>query len=369
VPLGAFLSGGLDSSAVVAAMAKHSPGRVRTFTIGFNEHAHDESSDARRVAQHFGTDHTDLIARVEGLDLLPQIVWCMDEPMADSSALPTYLVSHLARQHVTVALSGDGGDELLGGYTRYFPGPRDRSFQYVPALVRKGMAKAANYFPYWMPAKRYLKYISQDTLSRYLYRLGITAGENVSDLVSPDLLDAAACYNPLTHLHSADLFTTSEETVRRFSYLDYCVYLPNDILVKVDRMSMASALEVRSPFLDQHLVELVATFPEDYRSRPAETKRILRAIVGPQLPPGTLDKPKHGFSMPVGSWFRNQLSSYLEEVLLDRRTLGRGLFREAAVRKLLFEHRNGRASHAGLLWALLCLEIWQRKFLDERLRT
>src|SRR5204862_6056078 len=162
-----------------------------------------------------------------------------------------------------------------------------------------------------------------------------------------------------------DFVGGSEETIRRFSHLDYCVYLPNDILVKVDRMSMASALEVRSPFLDHHLVELVATFPDDFTSRPGRTKNILRAAIGPSLPPATLGKPKHGFSIPAETWLRNEMAGLLDDVLLDRPTLGRGLFNESGIRQLITEHQSGRASHAELLWALLCLELWQRKFFDE----
>lgn len=362
VPLGAFLSGGLDSSAVVAAMSRVSSDPVRTFTIGFGEGSHDESADARRVANHLGTRHEELRAEAPTIDLLPDIVWYMDEPMADSSALPTYLVCRLAREHVTVALSGDGGDELLGGYRRYFPDARDRRFLRIPGPARAGMGVVAGAFPDWMPAKQYLRYVGKDSLSRYFSRIGLASTDLVRRLVRPELAAVLDRHDPFEPLRGLDRTLDREEPAHRFTYLDYQSYLPNDILVKVDRMSMASALEVRCPFLDHRLVELVSSFPAEFRATQVERKRILRSVAGPWLPPGTLDKPKHGFSVPIGVWFRRQASAYVEGILFDREARTRELFREPVVRELLRRHRTGRADHSPLLWAMVCLELWLRQF-------
>jgi asparagine synthase (glutamine-hydrolysing) len=361
VPLGAFLSGGLDSSAVVAAMSRVSPEPVRTFTIGFGEESHDESADARRVADFLGTRHVELQAEAPTIDLLPEIVRYMDEPMADSSALPTFLVCRLAREHVTVALSGDGGDELLGGYRRYFPDSRDQRFLRIPAPVRTGMGAVATLFPDWAPAKRYFQYIGKDSLSRYFIWIGIARADLVRKLLTPELAGRLKGHTPFGPLRALDRSHQLREPAHRFTFLDYHSYLPNDILVKVDRMSMASSLEVRCPLLDRHLVELVSTFPAAFRATQGERKRVLRAVAGPWLPPGTLDKPKHGFSVPIEVWFRRQSVRYIESVLLDSQARSRGLFREAVVGKVLERHRGGRADHSPLLWALLSLELWLRR--------
>jgi asparagine synthase (glutamine-hydrolysing) len=358
VPLGAFLSGGLDSAAVVAMMSRVSSEPVRTFTIGFGETSHDESADARRVAGHLGTQHTELRAEAPTIDLLPEIVHYMDEPMADSSALPTFLVSRLARTHVTVALSGDGGDELLGGYRRYFADRRDQRFLRIPRPVRAGMGAVAGYCPDWMPAKRYFQYVGKDSMSRYLSRISLASTDLLRKLVAPGLVERLAAHPAFEPLRAMDHALGRGEPAHRFTYIDYQSYLPNDILVKVDRMSMASALEVRSPFVDHRLLELVSTFPASFRATQRERKRVLRAVAGPWLPPETLAKPKHGFSVPIDVWFRRQAVSYVESVLLDRQARSRGLFRERAVGSLLRRHQAGRADHSPLLWALLCLELW-----------
>jgi len=361
VPLGAFLSGGLDSSAVVAAMSRVSPDPVRTFTIGFGEESHDESADARRVADYLGTRHVELHAEAPTIDLLPDIVRYMDEPMADSSALPTFLVCRLAREHVTVALSGDGGDELLGGYRRYFPDRRDERFLRIPAPVRSGMGAVAGFFPDWAPAKRYFQYIGKDSLARYFSWISIAQADVIRKLVTPDFAGRVNGHAPFQALRALDRSHERREPAHRFTFLDYHSYLPNDILVKVDRMSMASALEVRAPFLDHRLVELVSTFPAAFRATQGERKRVLRAVARPWLPPGTLEKPKHGFSVPIDVWFRRQSVRYVESVLLDSQARSKGLFRETVVRKVLARHRAGRADHSPLLWALLSLELWLQR--------
>jgi asparagine synthase (glutamine-hydrolysing) len=289
----------------------------------------------------------------------------MDEPMADSSALPTYLVSYLAREHVTVALSGDGGDELLGGYRRYFLERRDRLSLRMPAAIRSGMQWVGACLPVGTPGSNYLQYIGMDALARYVSRFGIAKAWTVLQLLTPDVLHAAGEHDPLDHLRAIDPFPPDEESVNRFSYLDCHSYLPDDILVKVDRMSMASSLEVRSPFLDHRLFELVATMPEPFRATATQSKRILRAVVAPLLPAATLQKPKQGFAVPIETWFRGRALPYLEATLFDSRTRSRGLWRESAVRKLLRIHQSGRTDHSLLLWALLCLELWQRQLLDD----
>ena len=369
VPLGAFLSGGLDSSAVVAAMCRVAEKPIRTFTIGFGERSHDESADARRVAEYLGTDHVELTAEAPTIDLLPQIVRFMDEPMADSSALPTFLVCRLAREYVTVALSGDGGDELLGGYRRYFPDRRDQRFLRLPPGLRNRLARMARSFPRWMPAREYLQYIGLDSLSRYSAWIRLTTRDRLRGLLHPELACRLDHHNPQEWLRKLDTDSGANHPAHRFTYIDYHSYLLNDILVKVDRMSMASSLEVRCPLLDRQLVELVSTFPPEFRASQDERKRVLRAVAGPWLPPGTLDKPKHGFSVPIAAWFRRAVGGQVETVLLDPAARTKAFVEERAVRALIDDHRTGRGDHSSLLWALMCLELWLGQTAPQRWET
>ena len=364
VPLGAFLSGGLDSSTVVAFMARLSSRPVQTFSVGFDEEEYSELADARRVARHLGTDHHEMIIKPASLDVLSDLVWHLDEPFGDSSALATYYVCQAARQHVTVALSGDGGDEVFAGYTRYQELDGWRRWHRIPRWIRGGvLERASRALPFTWPGWN------------SLYAAG-----RLGDPAAPPLLGIYPWIQE--HLYSRDFkaavanddaFATTRGLVRdaahldpvsRAQHLDTLEYLPADILVKVDRMSMAHSLEVRAPLLDYTLVEYVATLPAAYKLGGGVTKRILRQAAAPLLPPAVLTKPKQGFGVPKDLWFKNELRSFAADILLDRRSLARGWIRRDTLVRMLAHHAGGRRDYSTWIWCLLVLETWCRLFLD-----
>lgn len=362
VPLGAFLSGGLDSSTVVALMARAASGPVRTFSIGFDESSYSELEDARVVAKHLGTDHHEMVVSPSAVDLLPRLVWHLDEPFADSSAIPTFAVCHAAREHVTVALSGDGGDEVFAGYTRYRQ--PERTGPGLPAWLGRGLLlPSLRAAPFTMPGWN------------YLYALGRGSGASslgvypyIRDrLISPQL--AAECRSQDPGAGRAALLEEAAglDPVSRRQYVDTLHYLPADILTKVDRMSMANSLEVRSPLLDYRVVEYAATLPVSMKIRDGVAKYVLRRVAAPLLPPSVLTKRKQGFAIPKAGWFRRELRDYAAEVLLDRRTLARGYVRERAVRTMLTHHAQGGRDYSEWIWSLLVLELWHRAFIDHML--
>lgn len=365
VPLGAFLSGGIDSSTVVALMAQLSDRPVRTFAIGFDEANYSELEDARTVAQHFGTEHHEMIVKPAALEVLPKLVWYFDEPFGDSSAVPTYYVCQAARQHLTVALSGDGGDEVFAGYVRYRELEQYQRMGRIPSWIRHQLLQPlTGVLPFTWPGWN------------YLYAMGKMNGGGVpSGLGLYPYIQEQLYSSEFTHaLRGCDAFAETAKILRngdhldpvsRYQYLDTLQYLPADILTKVDRMSMANSLEVRSPLLDHTVVEYMATLPITLKLRGEVSKYILRKLCGRWLPPATLQKRKQGFAIPKDKWFQQELRTFAEDLLLDRKTLARGYFRKESLSRLLSHHATGRRDYSTWIWCLIVLEMWHRLFLDD----
>ena len=371
VPLGAFLSGGIDSSAVVAAMAKLSSDPVKTFSIGFDSEAFDELPHARAVAKRFGTEHREFVVRPQALDILPRLVRHYGEPFADASAIPSFYLAALTREHVTVALNGDGGDEAFGGYTRYVSNRLAGRLEGIPLPLRRALAAAGRSLPAGgevtsrtNKARRLLSSLSLDGPSRYARYMAYFADEQRAALYSPEFQslvgESEAPGVISTPWHEA----SGASVVDVMLEVDTTTYLPDDLLTKIDIATMAHGLEARSPFLDHELLELSAAIPAAYKVRGSEKKWILRESLREWLPDELLDRPKQGFSVPLSDWFRGDLRNHVREVLLDRETLGRGWFREREVRGLLDRHDAGADGEASRLWALLMLEYWQREVVD-----
>lgn len=365
VPLGAFLSGGLDSSAVVALMAQISDRPVRTFTIGFEESDYSELDDARLVAKYLGTEHQEMIVKPSALEVLPDLVWHLDEPFGDSSAVPTYYVCRAARQHVTVALSGDGGDEVFAGYTRYQDLSRYQRTESIPLWIRRGVIKPfTRCLPFTWPGWNYLYAIGALKNGGVPCTLGVYPYVQ-ERLYTSDFQRQIQGYNPLERTEQLLSQAAHLDPISRYQYLDTRQYLPADILTKVDRMSMANSLEVRSPLLDHTLVEYMATLPVSLKLRGNVSKYIFRDVCRRMLPSPVLTKAKHGFGIPKDRWFQKELRASAEEILLDSRTLSRGYFRPEILRRLLQHHVTGRRDYSTWIWCLIVLETWFRLFLDE----
>ena len=371
VPLGAFLSGGIDSSIVVALMQEQMAEPVRTFSIGFDVPEYDETSYAREVAAHLGTRHEEFRVSPQALEILPRLVWHYDEPFADSSAIPTWYVSELTRQHVTVALTGDGGDELFAGYPRYQAVRLGAWFDRLPSGLRRMAAH-----PLWqrLPAsprqkswrrrlKRLLGAMAEPPVARYLEWIAIFGEARRAALYSDDFLDQLPDDDPAEFLSDAFRRAGGRDAVTQASLADLLTYLPCDLMTKVDTASMAHSLECRQPLLDHHLVELAASLPVRMKLRGRHGKQVLRRVFGARLPAAVLRRPKMGFGVPLDHWFRHELRDFTREVLLDPQTLDRGYFRPEAVRALVDEHQTGHFDHAYRLWALLVLELWQRAWI------
>jgi asparagine synthase (glutamine-hydrolysing) len=372
VPLGAFLSGGLDSSAVVALMAEAAHGPVKTFAMGFaGEPSYDETEYAQMVAKHLGSDHHEFIVEPDVVDLLPKLVWHLDQPFGDSSAIPTYLVSKLAREHVTVALTGDGGDELLAGYERFQAARLANRYRALPGFAHRAVTAIAQRWPqgtgYRDLGRRTLRFVSRARLplpEQYLGWVGVMSPEIVEELVSPNLAGFA---NPQDlHEHFASYFRLNgNDPVPALLDVNFRSYLPDDLLIKADRMSMAASLEARSPFLDHVLIEFAATMPVDLKLRNGVTKYILKKAFEGKLPNEIIYRKKHGFGVPVGKWFRTTLKQTLTDTLLSTRAQQRGLLNPVTVKKFVSEHLSGCRDHGQALWPLLMLEIWAQEFLDK----
>lgn len=364
VPFGAFLSGGLDSSTVVALMARHMAQPVKTFTIGFAEAQYNELEDARRVASHLGTEHHELVVEPDAVALLEQLVWHFDEPFADASAVPTFLVSQLAGQHVKMVLTGDGGDELFGGYDRYLRllamerlGPLRRPAAGALALVGGALPD-----PFGRRLQRIGERLRLPFQQRYLSGVALTRPDTAGALHLA--ADAGAHYHlPALDLPGADL-DAGDSTLDRAVAIDLQSYLPDDILVKVDRMAMANSLEARSPFLNPELAAFALSLPESYRVRGGRGKYLLRQVAERWLPPRATAKPKQGFGVPLPLWFRGPLKALAADTLASQRLRERGLVDPAAAQRLLAEHVRGDADHSEALWQVLCLELWAQRFLD-----
>lgn len=362
VPFGAFLSGGLDSSTVVALMTRHASQRVRTYSIGFKEAAWNELSDARRVAEHLGTEHHELVVEPDAVDLFEQLVWYLDEPFADSSAVPTFLVSKLARSQVTMVLTGDAGDETFAGYTRYLRflamqrlGPLARPAGWAARQAGRMLGGAFGFRLRGLAERMRMPFPDS-----YLGGVAMSRPGTVRDLLGAD---APADYvDPLRALAAAG--SAQHSLLDRIIEIDFGSYLPDDILVKVDRMAMANSLEGRVPFLDPALVEFAVSLPDGLRVARGRGKHLLRRVAERWLPADVLAKPKQGFGIPLAQWFRGPLRALAEDLIASRAFRERGLLDPAAARTCLDDHLAGRADRGETLWLILSLELWARRFLD-----
>lgn len=364
VSFGAFLSGGLDSSTVVALMARQLSQPVKTFTIGFREAAYSELDDARLVASHLGTEHHELVVEPDAVALLHDLVWHFDEPFADSSAVPTFLVSQLARRHVKMVLTGDGGDELFGGYDRYLRllelerlGPLR-----LPAAVALRMAGALMPDPRGGRLARVGERLHLPFAERYLSGVALTRPD-VARALHANSGGASHYRLPLLDAPGADL-GAGDSVLDRAVAIDLQSYLPDDILVKLDRMAMANSLEGRAPFLEPGLAGFALRLPEKLRVRDGRGKHLLRRVAERWLPPSVLSKPKQGFAIPLDDWFRGPLSGLAADTFASRAFRERGLINPATAAGLLAEHATGRTDRSETLWQVLCLELWAQRFLD-----
>jgi len=363
VPLGAFLSGGLDSSAVVVSMAFHVQGTLKTFTIGFADQAYDESAHARRVAREFGTDHHELILEPDVTDLIEDIAWHLDEPFGDSSAIPTYMVSKLAAKHVKVVLSGDGGDEIFAGYEKYVVEARRRAFR-LPRIARRIAGRAAGLLRPGAKGRNFLRNLGLDGSHRYLDESTLFRRDDLKRLFPPEVLDRMGSDDPASAA-SGYLAHAGGHWLSAARYLDIKSSLPLDILTKVDRMSMAHSLEAREPLLDHRLVEFAAAIPPAMLLRGGTTKWIFKEAMRGVLPDDVIDRRKQGFGIPLGRWFRGKLGGFVRDLLLTKRSRERGFFNPDAVADLVRSHEAGRPLDLQL-WTLLSFELWCRAFIDAR---
>ncbi len=363
VPLGAFLSGGIDSSLVVSYMSELLP-QVKTFSIDFPVKAFSEGPYARRVAKIYGTQHEEFVVEPNIVPTVAECVRSAGEPFGDSSSIPTYLLSKVTRQRVTVALSGDGGDEAFGGYRRYqLAATFDRLGPVAPIAGRVlrtlTPAPIDGRFPI---AKRAANALSRTPADFYATMVAAFNPERIERLCQPDFLIAAG--GPRRGWDDV-LTAPAINGVTRFMALDVATYLPDDLLTKIDRMSMAHALEVRSPFLDYRVQEFAASLPVSMKLRRGTTKWCLKQLAERRgLPPELVHRAKHGFGVPIGQWFRTDLRRWLEDILTDPRTVQRGYFHPAEVRRLLDEHLGEIVDHTSRLWTLVVLELWHRTWID-----
>jgi asparagine synthase (glutamine-hydrolysing) len=364
VPVGAFLSGGIDSSAVVASMAMMATGRIKTFSIGFREQEFNELPYARLVAKRFGTDHHELVLEPDILDLLDHFAWDLDEPLGDASAIPTYMVSRLASQQVKVVLSGDGGDELFGGYDSYVTEGRDRWARFLPATIRTLLAGVSGLLPEDARGKQFLEYLSKPDGERYLFANTLFRSGHQRELLTGEAREQVAAAQP--ERPRLDRFLEWKgHWLSALQDHDFRYYLPLDILTKVDRMSMAHSLEARVPLLDHSFVEFAATIPADWKWHQGRTKHIFIKSLRGLLPDEILDRSKKGFGVPLNRWFRGPLRPLVRELLLSDSCRKRGIFNETYLNRLITRQEQGRSLDYHM-WTLMSIELWCRTFLDRK---
>lgn len=363
VPLGAFLSGGLDSSLIVALMRKHSNAAVSTFSIGFEgDDSFDERPFAEKVARHLETEHRSFRVKPAAMSLLSELVWHHDQPFADSSAIPTYLVSKLTRERLTVALTGDGGDELFAGYERFYAMELMRRLGKGPASILRGAAGLLRRLPegtaYYDPvkrARRFARAASQRLEAAYFDLVRVVDAELLAEICP-----GADDHPPYLNRY---LDADQPHPIAQFVEANMSSYLPDDLLIKADRCSMMASLEARAPFLDHELAEYAAIIPFNLKLKGARTKHILKEVARGLLPDDIIDRKKHGFGLPLGAWLRRDMEP-ARAVLLSRRARERGLLEMSVVERLIAEHESGARDHNRQLWALLTLEEWHRQFVD-----
>jgi asparagine synthase (glutamine-hydrolysing) len=375
VPLGAFLSGGIDSGAIVALMSELGAAPVRTFSIGFEEKEYDELEYARLVANRYGTRHQEFVVRPNALEILPRLVWHYNEPFADSSAIPTFILSELTRRYVTVALNGDAGDENFAGYERYRANVLASRYDEIPPLLRRPIDLVARMVPasgtsgsVMSKGKRFLEALGEGRERRYVRWMSHFQPLLKSELCQPEFQEVAgpdACEILLQSYADSDAPDFVDATLD----VDVNNYLPDDLLVKVDIASMAHGLEARSPLLDHPLMEFAASLPSRLKMNGGIKKYILKEAVKPLLPREIIERPKMGFGVPLEHWFRDELKELAHDVLLSDSLRQRGYFHEPVIRRLLDEHTRGVRSWHYQLWNLLMFESWHRVFVDARPTT
>jgi asparagine synthase (glutamine-hydrolysing) len=371
VPIGAFLSGGIDSSAVLALMAEHSSGPVSTYSIGFSGGAADQFYNelpyARQVAEHFGTDHHEIVVKPDVVRLMPKLLWHMDEPIADSAFITTYLVAEFARKDVTVILSGVGGDELFGGYRRYLGERYTKYASMVPRPIRRVARAVARRLPsdrhsrllnFSRHAKTFLDTVELPFDERYRSYVGVFKPGEASALM----------YEPPAHRHDAIGLAfesaSGDDAVNRMFAVDTNTQMADDLLMLTDKMTMATSLECRVPLLDHELVEMASQIPGDVKIAGGELKHVMKKALAGLVPENILHRPKRGFGAPMGAWLKAELSPLIETLLSRESISSRGLLRAEPIRRLIDDHRNNRVDGTDKLLALLNLEIWSRIFID-----
>lgn len=375
VPLGCFLSGGIDSSLVAATMRQHLPGELRTFSIGFREEKYNELPYSRQVADLLGTRHEEFVVEPDALSIIGKLAWHFDEPFADSSALPTWYLSEMTGRHVTVALNGDGGDESFAGYERYRLVPRWEAYGRVPSPLRHlagaGLAAASAVGLGGNQLRRaaHLNRLSLESADRqYVHFLTYFTTYHKRQLYTPEFLrqfsEDELDSETLT-AWIAEEFDMPSPIDRRMK-MDILTYLPGALLPKVDRMTMAHSVEGRSPFLDHQLMEFAATLPAEMKLKDGQLKYLLKKLGLRHFSEDFLNRPKQGFGVPLGDWFRGELREFTRETLLSDAALSRGWFRRDYIEVLLNEHQTGRQAHEYRIWALLMLEVWANTFLDRQ---
>jgi len=367
VPLGAFLSGGVDSSTIVGLMARHMGQPVKTFSIGFHEDSYNELKYARVTARKFETDHHEFFVTPEICDVVDELVWHFDEPFADPSAIPTYMVSKLARDHVKVVLSGDGGDELFAGYTRYVIDRKRRGFNLLPSAIREGvMQRLSAKLPHGTLGRNYLHNVALDPVNRYLDSVSVFTGLNKQRLYAGDFTkQLGSDGGVISEFRAYAAKVKSGDPLDQLLLIDSKTYLPGDILTKVDRMSMAVSLEARVPLLDHKLIEFVMRIPVSMKMWGSETKYIFKKAVADLVPAEILTRPKQGFGMPLHQWINDQLRERIRDTLHGFRARQRDYVNPDYLNVLLEEHERGRRDHSHALWALFMLELWHRTFVDQ----
>lgn len=372
VPLGAFLSGGVDSSTVVALMAEASDEPVKTFSIGFEEQDFSELKYAKRVAEHVGAEYHEFIVRPNALEVLPVLVEHYGEPFADSSAIPTYYVSKETRKFVTVALNGDGGDESFAGYERYAAMRLAETYHRFPDVLKKAFIEAPiNLIPTselkrsrLRDIKRFLKAAPLPRTERYFKWISAFNRDAKKVLYTEEFSREISGSDPMWNLEKWFAKANGSGILDTMLLTDQMTYLPNDLLVKVDIASMANSLEARSPFLDHKLIEFAASLPEKFKASRFETKSFLKRIAARLVPRAVVYRQKMGFGVPIGKWFRGEMKEFVSEVLLSEKSLTRGIVKPEMLKNYVREHISGERDHAFQLWTLLMLELWFQRFID-----
>ena len=372
VPLGAFLSGGVDSSTVVALMAQESSQPVKTFSIGFEEQDFSELKYAKRVAEHIGAEYHEFIVKPDALEVLPTLVEHYGEPYADSSAIPTYYVSKETRKYVTVALNGDGGDESFAGYERHAAMLIAELYHRFPRFLRKTLVeKPINLIPTseikrsrFRDAKRFLQAANLPKTERYFRWMSTFNREAKKELYTQEFTEQVSAQNPSVLLEKWFATANGSGILDATLLTDIQTYLPNDLLVKVDIASMANSLEARSPFLDHNVIEFAASLPESLKMQRFETKSLLKKVAARLVPKEVVYRRKMGFGVPIGKWFRNEMKDFVSEVLLSKKSLSRNIVKPEIFEKYVNEHLKAERDHTFQIWTLLMLELWFQKFID-----